>query len=368
VGDAEGLVPKDVASALRAVLPGAELETCTLLRQGGRNAVYRCVTREHGTERALIAKRIERDETRGLTDWASHAFLASQPTMESVVPPFVGGDPRRRIFFLEAIPDARSLEAFLGCASGDGDPSELLVHARALARLHVATAGAPHEFDRARRVHGVDQEGDWTHELIRWRRNVPGAMRWLAAPVRGRPIPLDAAIDAIIESFGTPGPFLTFTHGDIAPSNVLVRGTASWLVDFEYGGYRHALYDATAWHILCPLPEDMLMAFGAAYREGLASELPECADPTVFAREWARVAAYRAIALLSWLPIEAREWDRPWVDNWSVRNAVLTTLDRASRFAYNDPSLEVLSESASVAAEFFAREWGCERGKLPAWR
>jgi hypothetical protein len=340
---------------------------CTLLRAGDRNTVYRCVVQEHGTDRTLVAKRIDRDDARGLTDWASHVFLASQSGMRSVVPPFQGGDPRSNIFFIEWIANASSLEHVFRTHVGDAYAAELLAHARSLARLHVGGAGAPHEFDRARRVLGVDQDGDWTQELIRWRRNVSGAMRWLAAPARGRAIELDTAIDAIVESFGTPGPYLTFTHGDIAPSNVLVRGEESWLVDFEYGGYRHALYDPTAWHVLCPLPEGALMAFGAAYREVLSSELPDCADPTLFAREWARLAAYRAIALLSWLPIEAREWDRPWVDDWSVRQAVLTTLERTSRLSDNDPSLEALSDAAGVAASYFSREWGCDRGALPKW-
>ena len=47
--------------------------------------------------------------------------------------------------------------------------------------------------------------------------------------------------------FGEPGPFLAFTHGDPAPTNNHVAGDEVRLLDFEYGGFRHALYDITAW-------------------------------------------------------------------------------------------------------------------------
>jgi hypothetical protein len=366
--EGEAALPSEVSAAVRSAFPNAALNECTLLRRGDRNAVHRCIIRDESGTRRLVAKRIERDAVRGLTDWASHAFLSTRPDVTAFVPRFAGGDTERRVFFMEEAPSARSLEEVFSSLQ-DGDVSEVLAaHARSLALLHVATFGALDAFDRERRALGVDREGDWTLELVRWRRNVPTALRWIGAPSRGRRLDVDSAIEAIASSFGRPGPYLTFTHGDIAPSNVLVGDDGTWLVDFEYGAFRHALYDPTSWHILYPLSEEAVMAFGAAYRGALERGIPAAGDPTLFAREWARIAAYRALALLSWLPIEAREWDRAWVDAWSVRNAARTTLRRLGALSHNDPALDPLSEASSVAYEFFCREWGEVESELPRWR
>src|SRR5436190_1655680 len=90
------------------------------------------------------------------------------------------------------------------------------------------------------------------------------------APLRRRTPCRDAQIQSRLSGAMTgSNAWRTFTHGDPAPTNCLTRGGTAVLVDFEFGGFRHALYDLTAWYILCPLPEELVEEMSDGYRNEL---------------------------------------------------------------------------------------------------
>jgi hypothetical protein len=145
------------------------------------------------------------------------------------------------------------------------------------------------------------------------------------------------------------------------------------LVDFEYGAYRHALYDVTAWDVLCPLPEDLVTLVRETHRVALAATWPAAHDEARYHEAWAALASFRALALLNWIPAGSLEADRPWVEDWSARQAVLAALFRLWRNASTVLSLAALGRAAERAFHALAARWpeiGAEKGEaafLPHW-
>ena len=178
----------------------------------------------------------------------------------------------------------------------------------------------------------------------------------------------------IASTYVVPGPFLTLTHGDPAPTNthVSARG-ALRLLDFEYGAYRHALYDVTAWDVLCPLPQHLVTLVRDVHHTSLAHRLPATRDDTRYREGWALMAAYRALATLTWIPTQVLVQDRPWVETWSSRRAVLATLSRLRDNAAFMPALAPLATAAGDLFGALAARWpeaagdGSDAALLPRW-
>ncbi|HWJ22710.1 MAG TPA: hypothetical protein VNS52_10205, partial [Gemmatimonadaceae bacterium] len=148
------------------------------------------------------------------------------------------------------------------------------------------------------------------------------------------------------------------------------------LLDFEYGGFRHALYDPTAWAVLCPLPADALAAVRDAYRAELATRAPALAGAP-FDAAWAAMACWRAIAMLGWLRAAAVAENAPWVEEWTRREAAIAACERmaasvasvASVASADTRALAPLGAlGASLAAAMRAR-WPEYEGRstLPRW-
>ncbi|MBK6304685.1 MAG: hypothetical protein IPF47_02740 [Gemmatimonadetes bacterium] len=142
------------------------------------------------------------------------------------------------------------------------------------------------------------------------------------------------------------------------------RRAARPLVDFEYGAARHPAYDLAAWDVLCPLPNDFVQGLTREYAAARAAlGWPVSTDDD----SYVAVVAYRALALLAWLPREARERDCPWVDAWSARQAVLSTLDRLAVRCTGDTALHTLAEAAREASARWRRTWPDVTEVLPPW-
>ena len=175
-----------------------------------------------------------------------------------------------------------------------------------------------------------------------------------------------SALTRIVTAWYADRGALTLTHGDPAPSNVLFlpEGGEARLVDFEYGAARHPAYDLAAWDVLCPLPNEFVQGLTREYAAARAAlGWPVSTDDD----SYVAVVAYRALALLAWLPREARERDCPWVDAWSARQAVLSTLDRLAVRCTGDTALHTLAEAAREASARWRRSWPDVTEVLPPW-
>lgn len=324
-----------------------------LVRRGDRNTVLRARVpngRHAGT--SLVLKLAAGDPDRADAD--VRCMLALTGT--GVVPDVVAELPDARGFAMRDA-GARTLEWALASGGERAARAGVARMARAYARLHVV--GRAHEMggDPLRSAALTRALGEWTDTL-------PRALAWLQL-ADGDPR-LRRALTHIVSAWYADRDTLTLTHGDPAPGNVLLpEGSAeALLVDFEYGAVRHPAYDLTAWDVLCPFPDDIVQELLHAYaRERALSGWPVPATHDGYAA----ILAYRALAMLAWFPPGAREHDSPWVAPWSVRQAVLSTLDRLAARGADDPHLQPLAEAARAAAAHWRRAWPEIVEVLPDW-
>ena len=340
----------------RALGRPVALEEVTVLREGPRSTVLRCRVRPRSSDPAgpargagpvpptVVVKRLHPGSTLGYTDWAALRFLGSLAGGQGLAPRVLGGDAPARVVLLEDLGPGGSLDALLQAPPGPpaarAARDACLALAAQYARLHVASRGQEAAFARACAETPPAAPEGRHEEARRWTGGLERVRAWLDGA--GCPVEpgLGAACERVAAVYAEPGPWLTFTHGDPAPTNNHVappapgRGPAVSLLDFEYGAFRHALYDLTAWDVLCPLPRDLLAAMRRRYRAALGPTLPAGAggagDPPggAFSAAWAEMVAFRALALLSWIPTRVLDANAPWVGDWTAREAILVALGR----------------------------------------
>src|SRR5919198_1464048 len=234
----------------------------TVVAARERCLVVRCAVTGWDGVASVVLKRNEGDDERGFTDWASLAFLSTLEEATGIAPHFYAGDARERFFV-------------------------------------VATSGREEIFERMRATLPGGAGLGRRREAARWLEARKRVARWAAALDLALPHGFDVACAHIAAVYADPGPYLTFSHGDPAPSNNHIATGGVRLVDFEYAGYRHALYDITAWDTLCPLPKEWMAAMEQVFRCAVgASPLGgSFLDDEQYWQAWATMCAYRALAM-----------------------------------------------------------------------
>ncbi|NJN50618.1 MAG: phosphotransferase [Gammaproteobacteria bacterium] len=143
--------------------------------------------------------------------------------------------------------------------------------------------------------------------------------------------------------------------GDPAPSNLLWIDRRVVFVDFEYAANRHALFDLAQWYMRCPLPS----AWFAALADGVAHRLVSrgmFASRARFDAALQRMCQHAGLYMLTWLPIAAAlERDRPWVADWTVRRATLSSL---LRLAAVTPPNSALRDASTSLHRALSSRWG----------
>lgn len=327
-----------------------------VLRRGDRNTVLRADIRAHGLDtgaagRSVVLKLAGNDPD--LADADLRYMLALTGT--GVVPDVIAelGDARG-FAMLDAGEEtlARRLER----GSPVDVPGSMRRVAQVYARLHVE-GRAP--LDRTESMRSATM----TRELGRWMDGLPHALAWMRLPSEDARV--RRGMTRICQAWYAGRDAMTLTHGDPAPGNVLFLDDGeARLVDFEYAAPRHPAYDVTAWDVLCPFPHDVVRGFREEYARARGALGWPVADGD---GSYEAVIAYRALALLSWLPHSARKQDCAWVDQWSVRQAVLCTLDRLAARCMHDGELQRLAEAAADAAVAWRRAWPEVEEVLPSW-
>ena len=350
---------------------GAEsrLLYAAVIRRGPRNLVAWCELRSEGAPpMPLILKQIENEPERGRADWASLLFLNSLPATRELVPTLVAGDAHTGVHALADLGGWRSLDDLLREPDGAEMVEPALAQLGTLyGRLHAATvdqnavlaAVAAVEVPGAGLADRRAEVERWTDAEVRWR-------EW--GRRAGVPLPpgWDDAQRVVAHAYAEPGPFLTFTHGDPAPTNnhIAPDGTLT-LLDFEYGGYRHALYDVTAWNVLCPLPLPLVRVVRDAHRAAFLPARPTL-RPGDYAHHWGVLTAFRALAMLAWIGPDVLDADGDWVEPWTRRAAVLSTLERLAAVAQDAPSLASMSEWGAALHRRLVADWAIA-DVLPPW-
>ncbi len=326
----------------------------TVLRRGERNTVLRAVV--HGPEgdaRRVVLKLFGNDADLADADWRCMQALSGT----SIVPDVVATLGDARGFAMEDVGD-ETLERVLARGTASDALQVVARMATAYARLHVEGRALVARTEAMR-------SSALTHELAAWTDGIPRALAWLRLSDDDSRV--RRALSRVVHAWYAARDAVTLTQGDPAPGNVLLLADGSVrLVDFEYGAARHPAHDLAAWDVICPLPNEavqLLRAHYAADRAALGWPMVEEEDDAAYAA----ACVHRALALLSWLPPGARDVDRPWVDSWSARQAVLSTLDRLAARARHDMELQRLAEAAEVAAAHWRSAWPELGEVLPPW-
>ena len=349
----------------------AVLSDPVVIKNWHRSLVLRCRVESPVTGiSSLIIKQIKQEPVRGFSDWASLAFLSGQPGAQGIVPCFHGGDPANRFFLMEDLGQGDSLQDILTAGDRDALPNALRTLATQMARLHCTTVDAESSFDAIRsalpETDGLGRE----REAESWLQGRAKLIAWFEALGCQPPAGFGESLAFIATTYAKPDGFLAFTHGDPAPSNNHFTKGGPHLLDFEYGAFRHALYDITAWNVLCPLPSDLTGEMRNSFREELAKGFPAARDDKRFAAAWACLCAYRAWAILTWIPPGVIQANRPWADNWGMREAVFVALSRMKECTGPIAELAAASAAAETLLKALRKRWPAfedAEDLLPQW-
>jgi hypothetical protein len=329
-----------------------------VIKDTARSLVLRC--RVEGTPAggsSVIIRQVRADAARGFSDWAGLEFLSALPEARGLVPRFIAGDAAARLFVMEDLGSGRNLQDILEHEGTAALRTALGSLARQMARLHRAALGKEHDFEELRRsLPEADELGRQTESRV-WLHGRAKVTNWFTAVNRVPPRGLDASLEHVAAVYEQADGFLAFTHGDPAPSNNHFSGSGTRLLDFEYCAYRHALYDLSAWNVLCPLPADCVAGMVAEFRAELAPGFPAALDDACFAEAWACLCAYRALAVLSWIPPAILAENRSWVGTWTAREAVLVILSRLEAVTATVPALEAVNGGAGILLHELRLRW-----------
>jgi hypothetical protein len=272
------------------------------------------------------------------------------------------------LFVLEDLGEEGNLDTVLHSPDSSHATSLFCALARQMGSLHATTMGKERQFERLCDDLPLARIPSRSSEAERWLEDCHKVKDWCNALSYQPPAGFEQAYRRIADAFAHPGEFLALTHGDPAPTNNQFRGSTVYLIDFEYAGYRHALYDLTGWNILCPLPKACVDLMSHHLRATLSPACPAVGDDEIYRAAWAQICTYRAMALLSWMPLHLIETNLPWADNWSRRDAMVVALSRWEEATRGVPGLEVMVEVATQLLKRCQTLWpDIATENNPAW-
>jgi hypothetical protein len=334
-----------------------------------RSLVVRCAVTGWDGVASVVLKHYTGDDARSFTDWASLAFLSSLEEASAVAPHFYAGDAQRRFVVMEDLGGAHSLADLLEQPDAAAVVAALAALATSMARLVAATAGREETFVRLRATLPGGAGPDRQQEAARWRETRARIGRWTDALALPLPRGVDAACAHIAALYADPGPALAFSHGDPAPTNNHLGPQQVRLVDFEYAGYRHVLYDLTGWAILCPLPWAWVATMEQVFRRVLGASAAGrvLTDDGRYREAWATLCAYRALAMLTWLSPDLLVEDRAWAPGWMGRAAMLSTTRRLQQTSAGVAALAPLTDLGARMSEALRARWPTVGEGAPPW-
>ncbi|MDB5073860.1 MAG: hypothetical protein JWO42_39 [Chloroflexi bacterium] len=358
--DRVSMLAKDAERIMRDCL-GREisLHHPALIAQRERSLVVRCAVTGWDGVASVVLKRNEGDDARGFTDWASLEFLSILEAATGVAPRYYAGAAKERFLVMEDLGASRSLADVLDGSDNTTVIAALQALAASMGLLVEATAQHEEAYDRLRAaLPGADGLGR-QHEARRWLASLERVAQWANALGIQLPAGFNTSCEHVAAVYAEPGTYLAFSHGDPAPSNNHVAGDRVSLVDFEYGGYRHALYDLTAWDTLCPLPREWVAAMEAAFLQSAGSRLlgDVTASDNGYREARSTMCAYRALAMLTWFSPEILQQDQGWAPGWTRREALISTCLRLQQTTVGVPVLEPLTDLGGALARVLQASW-----------
>jgi hypothetical protein len=298
-------------------------------------------------------------------EWAGLQFLTETCDDASPAPRFYAGDRDRGLFAIEDLGESRRLDQAL---LGD-DPvyaeKMLVAFAATLGRMHAATIGKQAEFERIRNGLGPResaQRGDGSERLATLLRNIAQVAG--VEPVLG----LDEELRIVTKNLAETVPFFAYLHRDPCPDNCLIAHDGLKLIDYEFGGYGHALSDGIYGRIHFPtcwcvnrLPEHVPLKMENAYRAELIKGCPEAADDERFYRAVVEacaaclINAHNALTLLG---------DNQWGIS-TMRQRALLRFDIFWKMSEEYGHLKSVGATVRAIAKKLRAQWPVEADAMP---
>ncbi|MGH9752671.1 MAG: phosphotransferase family protein [Blastocatellia bacterium] len=304
-------------------------------------------------------------------EWAGLRFLTGTSDGASPTPRFYAGDRDHGLFALEDLGAGKRLDQVLLGNDPDAAETMLVVFAATLGRMHSLTVGKQAEFESIRgslgprKSNAPDDGGKRLATLLRNMGQVVGV-----EPALG----IDEELSVVMKNQAEPGPFLAYLHRDPCPDNCLITDDGLKLIDFEFGGYGHALQDGIYGRIYFPtcwcvnrLPEHIPLRMEAAYRAELIKGCPEAVDDERFYRAVVEACAacvinsHNALALLG---------DRRWGIS-TMRQRALLRFDIFWKMTEEYGHLKSVGATVRTIANKLRAQWPAEADAMlyyPAFR
>lgn len=352
-----------------------------LLRGSQRSNVsrYRVLEGPQGAPPSVIVKQavaVGREEydpelpggpaSRLFNEWAGLRFLTEIAGPASPAPRFYGGDRDGGLIVLEDLGRSTGLDQLL---LGD-DPAAaedmLVAFAATLGRMHALTIGRRAEFEEIRAGLGPRERGPRDGGGQRLMAMLRNAVQVAGVePALG----LDEELRALAGNLAEPGPFLAYVHRDPCPDNCLSAGGGLKFVDFEFGGYGHALGDGVYGRIHFPtcwcvnrLPEHVPRRMEAAYRAELVNGCPEAADDKQFHRAVVEACAAHVLGSHDIVALLGRDF------TWgiaTVRQRALLRFDLFWRMTEEYGHLKAVGATVRAVARKLRALWPPEADAMP---
>jgi hypothetical protein len=324
-----------------------------------------------GEPGSVIVKRFKSEPARGLDEWAALEHLGSLGLAPAPAPRLFGGDLETGCFVMEDLGPGRSLEDLLGAREAGAAAraaDALMALARVTAALHAGARERAREFDRRRDALAPRVKTPLREAADALRADAAALRDWLHATGAAAASGLEDAVETLARAAEDPGDWATLTHGDMAPSNNLLAGGGWRLLDFEYAGVRHALYDTLLWTLFCPFPAPLIARADQSYRAVMADVFPAARDDGEYARGRAQVATCRTLDLLRWLPPGLLARDHEWAPGLTARGAVLWHLARLRDIAEGGaPAYAPITTTLSALEQRLTARWSAERERGLVW-
>ena len=335
-----------------------------------RNLLLRCRDVSGESPASVIIKKVVAYDPADVSSWETQRFTSDRAGAEflsaalpaSLTPRFYGGEDAAGFFILEDLGEHRSLvEPLLDEDAGSAERA-LLAFSACLGAVHAGTIGHSAMFERClgdsgRRIGVVSPVfkgfGEKATELqVR--------LGEMGLRVESG---LSSEIQEVIAAIERPGPFLSYIHGDPCPDNVFWNGRGLRLIDFEFGGFGHALADAAYGRMLFPscwcanrLPSDLVSRMETEYRAELVKGCPEAQDDRTFESALVRVCGYWLLTSLSRPLANATDADRTW-GIATIRQRVLARLEAFAATSEEFDELPALRAMVARLLERLRQAW-----------
>ena len=273
------------------------------------------------------------DTINQFNDWAGAEFLSGffKADGERITPEFYGGNHDLG-YIMADLGTLKSIITYNGedveidsnlvgplfGESAKNAKASLLAWIECIAQMHTLSIGREKDYEKVRNRLG---RCDKNSRVIRadWFRDHIEVIRKVCHDIEFKPeVYFYDELQTLLTTIENPGPLLAYTHGDPCPNNCVISAGKIYLIDFERGGYQHALFDAIYPRIAFPscgwcrtLPESIVHDLELAYRTQLINGCPQAADEAIFQRGIVDACAFWTMMVFRSLPKVMQE-DQDW--------------------------------------------------------